>query len=133
MQLLRIPLHAPPPPAAEFPMSVQLFSVPPYAPPPKLLEEAMLPEIVQLETMLVVSSQKIPPPLLFMSPLVRVKPDRMALLANDTHRALFCPSINVNCGPLTLRKISCLSTTTRLKKKFVVKRFVSTTTTVRPP
>src|SRR5580765_1629061 len=108
MQLLRIPLQAPPPLAAEFPVSVQLFSVPPYAPPPKLFEEATLPEIVQLETTAVVSAQYTPPPLLFTTPLVIVKPDSMALLANDTQRPIFCPSMTVNCGPFTLRSPSCL-------------------------
>src|SRR5215475_2973404 len=103
MQLFRIPLQAPPPYAAVFPVSVQLFNVPPYAPPPKLFDEATLPEIVQLETIVIVSAQYTPPPLLLTSPLVKVKPERIALLANDTQRPIFWPSMTVNCGPLTLR------------------------------
>src|SRR6266850_827909 len=78
VQFLNVPVYAPPPDSAEFFVNVQLFNVPPYTPPPKLLEEATLPEIVQLVTTAVDEPQYTPPPLLFTSPFVKVNPDRLA-------------------------------------------------------
>jgi hypothetical protein len=45
--------------------------------------------------------------------LVKVKPERLAPLAKYTHRADRPPSTLVNCGPLTLRRLSGLFTATR--------------------
>ena len=84
MQLFSVPQAAPPPSAAELPVSVQLFSVPEYAPPPD--ERAELPVSTQLVTTALAESHHTPPPLrsrcvspvLLRGPLVRVKPDNTA-------------------------------------------------------
>jgi serine/threonine protein kinase len=62
------------------------------------------------------------------APLLKVNPDRLAPLAKYTHRiapsplpppGAFAPWMIVNCGPLTLRNVSGLSTATRLTRTFV--------------
>src|SRR6266853_2984321 len=83
--------EAPPPlPAAELPLSVQLFRVQPCAPPPKL------PARVQLLRV---------PPEAPPAPLVKVNPDRLALVLKDTHSFDWPPLIMVKSGPLTLSRV----------------------------
>src|SRR5216683_7465875 len=96
---------------------------------------AELPVTTQFDTtQLVVDSHQSPPPpdsrvgpsTARVAPLVRVKPVKLAPLVRYTHRIAPSPLpspkpppsrrpwMMVNCGPLTLRSASGLSTATRL-------------------
>src|SRR5438552_2964672 len=98
---------APPPPPPELPVSVQWFKVQLYAPPPA--PEVPLPVRMQLFSV----PPDAPPPKLA-DPCVKLKPERLASSAKYTHPFDRPPSITVNSGPLILRRLSGISTTTRL-------------------
>src|SRR5262249_54513204 len=108
---------------------MQLFTVPPWIPAPvtgspssgsqhtttfgALAVKDKLPDTTQLETTAVVASHHTPPPE-SATPCVTVKPEMLASLVRYTQRLDPPASIIVNCGPLTLRKINGLPTTTLL-------------------
>ena len=72
-----------------------------------------LPDTTQLKATAFVDAHHSPPPPSWARPLVKVNPERLAQLVKYTHRTTPHPSIMVDCGPLTLRSVTGLSTTTR--------------------
>ena len=76
-----------------------------------------LPTTTLLETIAVCDAQKTPPPEPLTNALVNVNPDRLAPVVKYTQRFEWPPSIIVNCGPLTLRRFSGLSTITLLPSR----------------
>src|SRR4030095_12316001 len=104
---------------------MQLFSVPPYTPPaiagePIIRQQEIgppsekveLPDTKQLEATAFVDSHDSPPPE-WARPWVKVKPAKLAPLVKYAQRMAPPPSMMVDCGPLTLRNVSGLSTATR--------------------
>src|SRR5260221_14252729 len=84
------------------PLKVQLLSVLSPAPKPELPISAQLFRIPPMAAALNAA------------PLVKVNPDRLALLVRYTHKFDWPPLMMVNSGPLTLRTASGLAITTRV-------------------